>query len=544
MRLTEEYARPVFGFALKRCRTEEDAEDLSQEIILKVYTAFTTRNDIEEPDRFVWRVAHNILANYYRGLSRAAVGIPMEDVENSLTSADRGVEDDIILREDTDRLRREIAYLSATRRRVLIAHYYEGQTVTAIARELSLPEGTVKWHLYEAKRDLKKGMETMRQTSDLKFNPIKFERMGFSGKSGTKKISELFRSVLSQNILYCVKDEVKSVGQIADDLGVSPVYVEGEVEYLCEYGFLTKKGNGYLSNVVIEEITENVARTTDRVYERAAEIFADDLLCQLKESGILEDSDICGGYDPNLTMTSETKRDPDFLLWSIFPFVISDSFAGDVEEISFDEVATIRPDGGHNIAHFILTESGVRPCKYLNARNLKGWNGPFHFCDRKRTFWRIDSEWSKNRVKDVTDYSDRVLSLIDRWSETGELSPDEYAYLGEIGVLQTLHGENGTKTHLGCIRISRNVRDRLIAMGREVRLRHKDELDSLKREYISAVLENTPAHLKAAHKYMLQYVFSSDGYFLYACLRHLVDTGKLKEPEGEEMRYVSTIIIE
>ena len=35
--LLEGYLIPILGFALKRCKSSEDAEDLSQEIILKAY---------------------------------------------------------------------------------------------------------------------------------------------------------------------------------------------------------------------------------------------------------------------------------------------------------------------------------------------------------------------------------------------------------------------------------------------------------------------------------------------------------------------------
>ena len=33
--ILEGYLKPVLGFAMKRCKSSEDAEDLSQEIILK-----------------------------------------------------------------------------------------------------------------------------------------------------------------------------------------------------------------------------------------------------------------------------------------------------------------------------------------------------------------------------------------------------------------------------------------------------------------------------------------------------------------------------
>ena len=65
----------------------------------------------------------------------------------------------------------------------------------------------------------------MRQIGELESsNPIKFELCGTNGSPGTKGAnSNLLRSTFSQNIVYSVWKEAKTVNKIADDLGVSPV---------------------------------------------------------------------------------------------------------------------------------------------------------------------------------------------------------------------------------------------------------------------------------------------------------------------------------
>ena len=59
-----EYLKPIFGFTLKRCKSLEDAEDLSQDIILKAFRALTVKDDIDDISKFIWTVAHNSLNNY------------------------------------------------------------------------------------------------------------------------------------------------------------------------------------------------------------------------------------------------------------------------------------------------------------------------------------------------------------------------------------------------------------------------------------------------------------------------------------------------
>lgn len=82
-----------------------------------------------------------------------------------------------------------------------------------------------------------------RNCGDLKFNPIQLTRISCNGSVGTNGSNVNFlHSALSKNIVYSVRKAGKSVNEIADELGVSPVYVESEAVFLYKYGFLLKKG--------------------------------------------------------------------------------------------------------------------------------------------------------------------------------------------------------------------------------------------------------------------------------------------------------------
>ena len=125
---------------------------------------------------------------------------------------------EIILRLQTWR-----AYLSKLQRKIVIGYYFRNRKQADIALELGIPLGTVKWNWLEEKKELKRRMDTMRNASELKVNPIKFHSYGMNGSIGTKSLEEFFRSPLSQNICYCVRNTAKTINEIADDLGVSPV---------------------------------------------------------------------------------------------------------------------------------------------------------------------------------------------------------------------------------------------------------------------------------------------------------------------------------
>ena len=185
-RITTKYLKPIFGFALKRCKSLQDAEDLAQEIVLKAFRTLLTRNDLEDNDKFIWTIAHNALSNYYRDNARNFIGVSIEEIADVLSDSNTDIPYNLVMKETIEKLHSEIAYLTKLQRRIIIAYYYESKKQSEIAKELSIPIGTVKWHLFEAKKELKRGIDTMRTSSELKFNPIRFAICGTSGSVGSK----------------------------------------------------------------------------------------------------------------------------------------------------------------------------------------------------------------------------------------------------------------------------------------------------------------------------------------------------------------------
>ncbi len=545
-KIITEYLKPIFGFALKRCKSIHDAEDLSQEIVLKAFRALLKKDDIADTNKFIWTVAHNALSNYYRDTSKSMFGVPIEDVSNVISDpnaiTDTEDENDSLLR-----MQKEIAYLSKLQRRIIIAFYFENRKQADIAKELGIPVGTVKWHLFEAKKELKRGMDTMRKTSELKFNPIKFHTCGINGDVGTKNPDDFFRSTLSQNICYCVRNTPKTVNEIADDLGVSPVYIESEVDFLEQYGFLLAVKDKYIVNFIISEPTAEHLIIQNDMYKKAATLFANELYDELISSGILDSPDIwCSQTDKPISLNESPGRDHNFILWSLIPYIAA--WSGEKlmdDKISFEEVATVRPDGGNNIIHASVVPDEISlPEDYTYMKN---WRGPMWNSDGKNMLWQIDSEWSDRNANRMLQYSAdarRVLSLYEREFED-VLSKDEYAWLSELGYIKTNGDYDGHfKTSWQIVSLTtKDIRNKLIEIGDRIKAKYKAEFDSLKAPFVEAELNSVPAHLKRVREYELQFVFHSDGWFLLHCIVALLSEGKLKIPTEGQRKALTTLII-
>jgi len=540
-----EYLKPIFGFALKRCKSIHDAEDLSQEIAIRAFRALLIKDDVADMGKFIWTVAHNTLSNYYRDSAKSMVGVSIDEVAELIADPYSEIDTDDN-RNAIHRLQTEIAYLSKLQRRIVIAYYFENRKQADIARELDIPLGTVKWHLFEAKKELKRGMDTMRKASELKFNPIKFHSYGVNGSVGKKSPDEFFRSTLAQNICYCVRNTAKTINEIADDLGVSPVYVETEVEFLEEYGFLQAQKDKYIINFIISEPTAELLTMQNDMYKRAAELFANDLYDELTTSGILDDPDIlCGQTDAPISLTESPKADRNFILWTLIPYIAA--WSGEKlmdESISFEEVATIRPDGAHNIYHAsVVPDEMVLPDDYVYMRN---WCGPMWNKGDYQMMWQIDSEWSDRapvKERNIPEEQERTITLLN-WEKHNLVSKHDYAWLAERGYIKTNGDYDGHFKSAWQIVVlaSKEIQNKLLSIGDRIKEKYQTEFDALKAPYAEAVLESVPAHLRKIEEYELQFVFHADGWFLLHCITTLLKNGKLKEPTEGQRKALTTLI--
>ncbi len=532
-----EYIKPVYGFALKRTTNNQDAEDLTQEIIEKLYRSLIIRDDIEFIDRFVWTVAKHTLANYYRSKTRINIGINIDDICEILPGGSPLPLEEIIAAEDICRLKQEIAYLSKMQRKVIILYYYENKKQSEIAQLLGIPLGTVKWHLNEAKTELKKGMEKMRQDSKLKFNPIKFDIFGMCGSSGTLgKPSNFFRSALSQNITYIIYNESKNIEEISDALGVSPVYVESELEFLIEYGIISRKSGKYLANILIDEANEEQNEAHHELYSKAASLIANELFDRLLNSKLLENSGIC-----------YPDGDKNYLMWSLVPYLLAWSSEKESDrKIKFNEVATYRPDGGYNIITACILPNDVnqswRENKLKNNLQFGSMYGPCWNSDNRLTIWEILGDWT-DRTMNEHKYQKQMeqnLKLMGRYLANDLLSSEEYAQLVEQGFIRKYRDVFEPVVVL--IKDPESLKI-LEGICIDVKKQFQKELNELLHPYIRKAVESTPKHLQKMRAFTLQSILDSDGDFLKYSLKELVQTGRLKPVSQELRNSVSMIVV-
>ena len=244
--LIVQYLPKIYGFAMKKAFSYQEAEELSSDIVTEVYLSMLSAKEIVNIEGYVWRISEHVYSKFVSSKKkREGISIDGMDFPDDTSVWDDDVDTEL------DLLRREIAFLTQTRRKIVYSFYYENKTISTITKEMGIPEGTIKWHLNKAKNDLKEGFIMERKIGKLGIKPIEAIGFGHSGNPGSNSGTEHYLgNKLNLNIVYSVYHTPKTLTEIAEELGVTPVYIEDTVAELVANGFLVEQaGKRYTTYV-------------------------------------------------------------------------------------------------------------------------------------------------------------------------------------------------------------------------------------------------------------------------------------------------------
>ena len=258
----EENLKTIFAYALSRVSNRDDAEDLTNDIVLAI---LQSADKIKDPNAFygyVWGIASNTYKKFLRKKNRRMFEVLDENI-----SDETDFTDDLLLREDIMALRRETALLSKEYRECTVAYYYDGLSSAEVSKKLIISPEMVKYYLFKTRKILKEGICMEREFGEKSFRPAPFEFITvYSGKTNPEHYN-LFTRKLPGQILLSAYYTPMSVRELAVELGVASVYLEDELALLEKYNLITKLPSGkYQTKLVIftDEFTEEFYRTAEK----------------------------------------------------------------------------------------------------------------------------------------------------------------------------------------------------------------------------------------------------------------------------------------
>lgn len=153
------YARRIYNLTYRYTCRREEAEDLTQEIFIRVYQNLKSfRADSGSFQSWVMKVGRNLIIDHYRRTRRFQQTAGTEEMEtmnlkdDKVLNPHRSVEQSeasLFLREGLQALAPEL-------KEAIILRDLEGMAYQEIAELLSIPEGTVKSRINRARLELAK----------------------------------------------------------------------------------------------------------------------------------------------------------------------------------------------------------------------------------------------------------------------------------------------------------------------------------------------------------------------------------------------------
>jgi len=160
--LVRRYDRMVLGIANRFTRNTEDAQDIYQEVFIKVYKGLAGFKFQSQFSTWLYRVVTNVCLSHQQK-SRRVQQTSLDDIaENGqvipIAAANAaGQRPDQLYQhvEFTDRVKDAVATLPDQQRLVFVLKHFEQRKITEIADLMSCAEGTVKKYLFLATRKLR-----------------------------------------------------------------------------------------------------------------------------------------------------------------------------------------------------------------------------------------------------------------------------------------------------------------------------------------------------------------------------------------------------
>lgn len=411
--LIKDYINVFLAFSRSRTNSYDEAEDLSQQIIMECLEAIERNDNITNVNAYFWSIAHNTYKRYLRNRNNNYI------LDNNycmmIAETNECGNDD---RKNYVKIRESLSIISGIYRKVLVYFYYEELKIAEIAKQLNITVEMVKFYLSNGKKKLKEIYTMNKIYSEKSFNPSNFS-IYYSGIDFSRvNIWNLFKRKLPCQIALVCYELPKTISEISILLGVSSCYLEDEMEILLDAGVIKEITKGkYQTNFFIlnKEEVKKIRALFENMYEEYV-------------------NDVVDAFYKNLEQIKTSKVylqdvDTNRLAW-IFADKVADFDYRSIT-ISENDYPKILSCGARALIYAEEEKSGLG-VSGQTPTDVEGYR-----------MWARDAKiFGSSRNQEILRNKFHVNTIIDVYN--GKISDDlleEYAYLLEQNLLEKKDGK-------------------------------------------------------------------------------------------------------
>ncbi len=146
--LYRRYVKDVYHYALALLRNPADAEDVTQTTFLNAYRAWKRGAEIEKPQNWLIKIAHNVARTRYARAGRRVKEVPLEDHVEQLAAPEEE-------RPNVEGVLRALGRLPFNQRAAIVMRELEGRTYAEIADTIGVSVPAVETLIFRARRSLR-----------------------------------------------------------------------------------------------------------------------------------------------------------------------------------------------------------------------------------------------------------------------------------------------------------------------------------------------------------------------------------------------------
>jgi RNA polymerase sigma-70 factor (family 1) len=152
------FKNKIYSFSYSFTRSAEVAEEITQDVFIKVWTNRESLTEIESPDAWLSTITKNLCFNYLkkRALERKATGV----LQKTKLPSEQNVEQYLSYKERVKQVAEAIDQLSPQQRLIFKLNRDKGLKNEEIAHQLNLSPNTVKTHMVTALRKIRSFLES------------------------------------------------------------------------------------------------------------------------------------------------------------------------------------------------------------------------------------------------------------------------------------------------------------------------------------------------------------------------------------------------
>ncbi|HEY8996944.1 MAG TPA: sigma-70 family RNA polymerase sigma factor [Edaphobacter sp.] len=165
--LVEKYRRPIIHFMYRMVHNQAVAEELAQEVFLRVYRSRETYRAEARFSTWLYRIATNLGVNHARDTrrERSASTIHLDEVDPEtgttpdVADGSIGAENSMLRDERMNAIKQHVLALPERQRMAVLMHKYEGLDYKQIGDVLKLSESATKSLLFRAYQTLREKLK-------------------------------------------------------------------------------------------------------------------------------------------------------------------------------------------------------------------------------------------------------------------------------------------------------------------------------------------------------------------------------------------------